>query len=303
MTFEKAQAIIDQYGFSVYENSNEKGYYRDGNYCNQWVTDNMTPYTETYDYTADELSFYTGDQFEKIEKYTENNLYFTYQEGWLLLLYCLNMMTLLLVFIVVIAVANVFTEEYSMKTAPILLTTKQGKTKGIWMKILAAITFSSVIYLLLAAIVVIAYCGFYGMDGINGSAAFIGRLEPNSAGLFGSSVGAVILETLLLGLLSVVMSTCITLAVSAICKQPFTSILIGIGILILPYLYVEYINPLLPDVFMVRLLRMVACWLPIYLPVRNVGSQFAIILLFVLAVCVVTGCLGFRRYKNYQETS
>lgn len=303
MTMEKAQKIVDLYGFSVYEDPTETGYYRGGNYCSQWVTDYLTPYTETYSYDADELAFYSGDQSEKLEKYTGGNLNFTYLDGWKALMMCLNMMILLLDFIIVIAVANVFTEEYTLKTAPILLTTEHGKARGIWAKVLAAISFSVIAYLLVAGIVLVSFCCFYGSDGLSGSAALMGRLAPETAGIFGTSVGAVLAEVLLTGLISVIMSTCITLAVSAACKQPFTSILAGLGMLILPYIYVNYIAPLLPSVGIVKLLELFAEWCPLYLPISIVGPKFLPAIIFVLVVSITTAFLGYHQYKSYEETS
>ncbi len=303
LTEETAQAIVDQYGFSVYEMNDDKGYYRDGNFCNHWVTDHLTPYTETYDYTADELELYSGDQIDQLKEYTENQLYFAYCEGWRQMMMTLDMVLILINFVIIIAVANVFTEEYALKTAPILLTTRHGKKKDIIMKILAALAFSVALYIIVCGATILSYSVFFGTDGLNASGALIGYMKPDMMGLFGNSIGASVGEILLLGLISVIMSTCITLAVSAICKQPFTSILCGLGMLILPYIYVAYIHPMLPLNIVTAWIERLARWFPIFLPVRILGSVFFSALGFALFICLLAGCLGYRRYKNYQETS
>ena len=133
LTEEKVQTIYEKYGF-FYINS-ETGE-QNGNYCSRFITERMTNSRQLEEPALDDIQFYQGSDWENNAAYLlEDGLRFDYVYGWddlaetygIMVIFCLSALFM-------IGLSSVFSEEYSLKTADILLTTRRGKGGGIWMK-------------------------------------------------------------------------------------------------------------------------------------------------------------------------
>ena len=76
-TMEKAEDIVERFGFSGYEGKSGEGFSnaREGNFCSQFVTDAMTDFLQTQERP---LGFSTGEAWENYGKrYVEGKILFT----------------------------------------------------------------------------------------------------------------------------------------------------------------------------------------------------------------------------------
>lgn len=254
----------------------------------------------------EDIKFYSGEDPNAVnmEKMLSIKPYFAYMQGWENLYETAGMIILLLNFVITIAIANVFTEEYSLHTAPILLTTQNGKKRGIQAKIGASFTFSAVMYLITGIIMILTYLLFFGTDGLNASACLSTWVRWSWTGIFGNTMGALLAELFLWGFISVLMNTYITLCVSAVCRQPFISILSSLAVLGFPILYDKVLYGLLPPVLLTRIIRIMTNWLPVYLPARGNETSFPdkwLMVLFIMPISVTTLLIGNWKYRNYQD--
>lgn len=69
--------------------------------------------------------------------------------------------------VIILAVSTVFSGEYSMKTAPLILTTKYGKSRQITAKLLASLIFATLLMGFVFALFCIAFGLQYGLAGWN----------------------------------------------------------------------------------------------------------------------------------------
>ena len=131
-----------------------------------------------------------------------------------------SMLPLLIAFVVILGVAGVYTGEYTSKMHGILLTTKSGRSKLFWSKLLASCLFTAIVVIIFQTLAALLYTHVYGfpfkntpMDSLT---SFYKR--PNTmwalqfylCQLIGSLLGAIVL-------------TAVTLCTSSFCRSNLAS--------------------------------------------------------------------------------
>lgn len=308
VTEDMLREIYEKYGFFYYEPETRD---RMGNFCSQFMTERATNFNQIpMDApTPENIRFREGQDWENnVEGLLEKEPWFDYFYGWedLREIYGIITITSIAV-LLILGLAPVFSEEYSLKTADILLTTPRGKGRGIWMKAAAALSFSLAVYAGSTLHVWALYLNAFGTQGLNASSSLI--CGTGSFGYCPSSIGGFFLYQFALGLAAIVLLTCMVTAASALCKNTFLSVIVSLVVFLFPVAWMKVLGPM--GVFGVtfgitwrKALTHFNISLPLYLG-QNWGFAFPLKqvwlhLLIAAAVGIVSMVVGYRKYRGYQ---
>lgn len=303
LTEEKVRLIYDAYGFNYFDPQQPA---HNRNFCSRFVTEKMTNAKQIGIEDPAAIQFFQGADWEKnAAPLLNGDIQFDYVYGWDDLKETHSFMVSMALFIVfIIGLAPVFAEEYTLKTADILLTTQRGKKSGIWMKITAALFYTAVVYCVFTLYIWLIYFIVYGTQGLNASPALIG---VSSFGYCPATISGFLLYEAALGLASVLLLTCISLAVSALCKNAFLAVVVSMAVFFVPYVWMNILAVMLSPFLHTELIKAVShCMtsMPFYLSM-NWGFAFsqkqtALHLAIALAAGAGGILFGYRAYRNYQ---
>lgn len=303
LTEEKVKQIYQDFGFYYYDAQQDQMV---GNYCSQYITRKMANYNQTDTGELEQLKFLEGDDWNhNAAPLLQSDVHFDYAYGWEDFKETFSfLMTMVLFVLFIIGISPVFSDEYMLKTADILLTTKRGAKSGIWMKITAALVLSAVIYTLFTAIIWFMYQSVYGTQGLDASAVMIG-VPLQSYGL--ESILHFFVFAFFLGLAALLLLISMTLAISASCRNAFLTVIISIVLFLLPYAWMQAFSILLTPFLSTNLLKAISHFMvsmPFFLPI-NWGFTFSggkILMHVGIAVGMTGFCaaLGYWRYRKYQ---
>lgn len=227
MDIEKAEDIIACYGWAPDWNEIEN--VEEGindNFWNRYITDSLS--TRRF---SDGGPVEWLDKEDVLIKNFENQDWdFGYTGGWDSgLLELLFMGIVCTAVLVTIGVASVYAEEYSLKTADLVLSSAHGKGKGVAAKIGASLFWSGLIFVLLTGFCLFMTAAVYGTEGLSVSGAV-------SFGVYAYSGTALdfLIRFLLIGLAACWLHTIITLYFSAKCRQPFGAVISSLLTYVLP---------------------------------------------------------------------
>lgn len=303
LTEEKVSQIYNDFGFYYYD---EKQDLMVGNYCNQYITRQMTNFNQIDTQKPENIKFLGGDSWEQnAAPLLRGNIRFDYAYGWNDLKETFSFLMITVLFVLfIIGVSPVFSDEYTKNTADILLTTKRGAKSGIWLKMTASFCLSAVIYCIFTAILWLLYQSVYGTQGLNASAVLIGVPLAD----FGSgSILQFFLYAFFLGLAALLLLISMTLAISAMCRNAYLTLIISIAVFLLPYVWMEALSIILAPFLSTRLLKAISHFMvsmPFYLSM-NWGfafSRWQVGMHLAVAMLMAVGCavLGYWKYRNYQ---
>ena len=241
LTEEKIQKIYDTFGFYYYDA--EKEIYI-GNFCSRFMTSKMTNFNQTSGESLDEIHFLTGEEWKNnAEPLLDGSVWFDYTYGWEDLKEIFSILIVIaLLILFIIGVSPVFSEEYTFKTADILLTSWREKRSCIWLKMSAALFLSVMIYTAFAVYLLLLYLSVYGTQGLDASAVLIN--VPRS-GFHPEKISSFFLYSFLLGLSAILLLVCITMAVSAYCKNAFLTVILSLGLFFVPYVWMSILSGML----------------------------------------------------------
>lgn len=301
LTEEKVKDIYKQYGFYYID---EETWESKGNYCNQFITEKMTNYNWTNRGDLEEIAFLEDSDWENnVTPLLKGDIQFDYVYGWDDFRETYGLIVILMFSVIlIIGLSPIFSEEYSLRTAEILLTTCRGKKSGIWMKILAAMSFAAAAYCFLSLYTWLIYFTVFGTQGLDASAVLIG-VSANS--YHPDKIGGFFLYLFGLGLVGVLLLTALVLAVSSICKNSFMAVVVSLIVFLVPLVWVRIFAPMW--VFGIMGTKMVSHFMvsmPVYLAM-NWGFPFAgktVVMHIMIGVIVgaVGIVLGYKKYRNYQ---
>lgn len=309
-TAQKAEDMIKRFGFSGYVKDVENPIRREGNYCSQFVTDSLTDFRQT----GEKPEGFSGreDWAEPSQKYcVSGHIRFGYAAGWK----CLQEMwkqavTYLNIWMIVMA-APVFSEEYSRKTAAILLSTERGKAQGIWGKITAALSLGLACYVSVMGLLFGLAAMLFGLDGLDASASMV--LEPLLWQAFPESWSVAHILWLLFfkSMDSMLLNVCIVLFLSSRCQRTVSAVTAGVALFVLPYFVNGPVFSLLLDAggarhyvgwLVLRAMRIFSFSMPMYLPLLE--DMAVPVSLWQAVPWVVAGVAGvgiWRAYANYRN--
>lgn len=293
LTLEKAYDIIEKYGFSYYD---METYWETGNDSSRFITHIMTELRQTEEQPEEFVKNSDGSYLGT--DYLEGDVTFGYTEGWENLRESMMIYIGTLSILLIIIVSPVFTEEYTLRTAEVALTTKHGRQRDIWMKIGAALFVSALLYIVAVGGMYAAFLYTYGADGLNASAYMLVRLSN----LKSVAIWQFFLVYFLLGIAAVLLNTCITLAISATFRQGMITVITSLSVYLLPFVMSNIVFSLLPVTRVTLIIKNIFTWFPFYLAHCQ---QFGIMpglyiwrLLFVLGLFIASIMTAYRIYRN-----
>lgn len=312
-TMEKAEDIVERFGFSGYVGEGtleEITYEREGNYCSQFVTDKMTDFMQEDRRPTD---FSTGEAWENYGKYyITGDVFFSYANGWKKLVDVWNMGIILLQVWLILMIAPVFSEEYSRNTTGILLSSKHGKSKDIWTKMMASLSLGGISYLVMVLLLTGMTIAVYGTDGLHANPLLIGDMFW-AAGSRHWTAGGLLAAVFLEGLTAVFLNVCIMLFLSSRCRRPVTAVTAGALVFFLPAGINQVLFQILlslgaassfPGWLFLDVMRISCLSFPIYLPfLESCGVPMNWLAYVPVIVLVLIGFCTWRtiaNYRNYQ---
>lgn len=135
-----------------------------------------------------------------------------------------SMLPLLIAFVVILGISGVYSDEYASKMHGILLTTKNGRSKLFWNKLLASCLFAAMTVIIFQVFAALLYTHVYGFPfkntPVNSLTTFY--MMPNTmwalqfyvCQLIGSFLGAIVL-------------TAVALCVSSFCRSSLVSLFLS----------------------------------------------------------------------------
>lgn len=297
LTEETVAQIYKDYGFFYYDAKGNAI----GNYLNRFVTEEFTNFRQTDGNNLDEIHFYEGSDWENNSAYLlKNNVRFDYVYGWNDFAEMYILIILALFVILILSLSPVFAEEYQLKTADLLRTTRRGRGSGIWMKLLAAACFAVALTCAVSAYMWGIYLAVYGVQGLNASSLLL-----NFATGFGycpESVLGFFLYITCLGIIGSLLLTGIVTGISALCQSSFLALLFTLSGYLFPVLWVKLLGYMFPlNIVLTRSINHFMTSMPVYLPMST-GFGFSVNqMLLHLSIAFVVGVAGmFVGYYRYR---
>lgn len=167
----------------------------------------------------------------------EQDLVWDYNKGWISFLELgMYTMAMFMGFLLIIALSPVFSEEYTRGTDALILTSRHGKWKCAWAKIIASYLFTLLcvgVFLVVSAVVLFLD---YGMTGAGSSVQLNSHWLLIDTPYFLPCVQAAG-YAILLWLSGSLILTAVTLLISALCRSSFLTVVIGIAAYLIPTLF------------------------------------------------------------------
>lgn len=229
LTEETARAIVEKYGEPVFflkyqlRWSNLEAAVASGgsdNYCSRFI---YWMFGESGMGEDGEIT-YTLQENLADNPYLQGDYFFGYAgDGWTRYWDHFMFPYMLVCIIIVIALAPIFSEDYSLGISDIVLPTAKGRFTLWRTRIAAAGFFTSIAYWLVCGTTFLQMLFFYGSDGLNVSCRFAEM--PIFWTDDAAPAGKAILQMYLCGWFAVLVLAALVCALSAKCRQPFLSLI------------------------------------------------------------------------------
>lgn len=236
LTDEKVSRMAEVYGLAKFSEENWET-----NYLSEFIFDNglCDGYLAAWnDYQNPTKTVPIAES--SMGKYLEERnlpLNLSYTRGWDLFESVANIGAILVCIFLIIALSPVFAEEYSARTANILLTTVHGKEKDIWAKIAAAFLVAVCSFAIVTGLTFLLCGSIYGFGGLGclyGSVDGVWYQNPLTVNVCFLSIGQYFLIMMGITLSGILMLTAFILFASAVAKRTFTSLTISTIFFVLP---------------------------------------------------------------------
>lgn len=193
LTMEKLYEIIDTYGLAVNEGADWESP-RSGNWVSRYATDLVTDFSMGRDdhTTAAFLGAGEPSMIALRERLAQYEPHFCYMDQVDFLCEALMGVNVIVVLLVILGLAPVFTEEYQQKTASVLLTCAKGKEEVLRAKLFASLAFAEGLFVLADGIILGGLLLIYGTDGMFAGASLISWFD------FGRYAGCIVWQVFLI---------------------------------------------------------------------------------------------------------
>ena len=290
--------IYKRFGFSYYEE--ESGDFA-GNFCNGFITRRMTNYNQTGG-SQDEIMFYQGEEWENNAAHLlKGDVEFGYAYGWEDLWESWLVIVMYLSVLFVIAYSPMFSEEYSLRTADLLLTTERGRGSGIGMKLLAALAFYIFVSVGMIGLVVLLYLSVFGPDGLEASSLL---MNIPSGGYHPETILGFYLYEIGMSFSGMLLLMAVTAGISAYSRNSYMSVIMSVIVFLIPVLWIKVFAPMQIFGSFTNVVNHFMASMPVMLPLSwgfvFTGKQTAVHLGVAGITAAVCSVAAYRKYKNYQ---
>lgn len=178
-------------------------------------------------------AFSQGEKVEDVFTPEMGEIYFGYHRGNAMFLFYMMNVILTVGCVIVIAIAPVFAEEYSRGTDALVLTAKYGKTLAARSKVAAAFLFSFLLWMAVGGGNVALLLAVYGTEGWDVSVQ-VDFMKWNQSIPYEMNYAQLVGYALLIWLISCLLLTGMTLALSACCHTLFSAVVASIACYVTP---------------------------------------------------------------------
>lgn len=236
LTDEKVSRMAEVYGLAKFSEENWET-----NYLSEFIFDNglcdgyLAAWNDCQNPTKT-LPIAESSMGKFLEE-RDLSLNLSYTRGWNLFESVANIGAILVCIFLIIALSPVFAEEYSARTANILLTTVHGKEKDIWAKIAAAFLVAVGSFAIVTGLAFLLCGSIYGFGGLGclyGSMNGVWYQNPLTVNVCFLSIGQYYLIMMGITLSGILMLTAFILFASAAAKRTFTSLTVSTIFFVLP---------------------------------------------------------------------
>lgn len=145
-----------------------------------------------------------------------------YTRGWVNTIYYISILFLLLGYLIAVAIAPVFSDEYTRGTDALILSSHYGKNRCPSAKIIASLLFSLILSVFLIVVNLLLFAVTFGVSGWDAS------VQLNDFGIFKPLMPLTCLQTMgysiLCWLSSAICFTMMVLVLSVLCRSSFISL-------------------------------------------------------------------------------
>lgn len=184
-------------------------------------------------YIKSEYSTKEKAEIMKLTKDMKTPLYYNYTDGWFKLLWDMGLFSILSIICLGICIAPIFSLESEEQMDSIILSTKHGKDKLIKSKFKAAFIFTSIFYFVSVIFIAAIRLFIYGFDGWNCKIQVVATYWHS---MYNLNFLQAFLFSVILGYIACLLTTTITMFISAKIKNSFAVIITTLGLLFLPRL-------------------------------------------------------------------
>lgn len=251
----------------------------------------------------DENGHYNGKTIEEVYGTEAGKLQIGYNKSWTSLLYGVSFVLIFgLCYLIIVALTPVFSEEYGRGMDALILTSRYGRSKCAWAKVLAASLFT----LLITGICVGVNLGFVvaqcGTAGLNGS------LQFNYVGLFMTVPYEITFRQALFYAVCIWLSaafylTGMSLLISSFLKSSFSAIILTVLVYSAPMFLTagDEIGYILVSLFPAQQINLQAPYEVGAKALFGIPVPFqVIVVVFNLLVCFLCVCLARRTFARHQ---
>ena len=312
LTDEKIEKIVEKYGFPQVV---EKRYYgfSDTNFLNNFV---MEYFSDGYFYGWDNFHEATcvypieDTELGEVKKITGKEIILEYNNGWFTFVDVLQIGLLLGGILVLFSVSIIFSGECQSGMLQLLFTTREGRKKGIYIKIAAAFTVTGIIWAVVVILDLLLCGAVFGFDGLD---CFVGAtkimflwVRDGSPSML--SVGYFTVISLLRGFVGMMLLCAVVLYISACCRSSFHAITVSSVYFVSPILVWALAGSVYADSFFVRVLlytiRILQYMSPFYMimpssvvDVYRIWQALCSISAMTCVPCIVA---AYRKYRRRQ---
>lgn len=164
-----------------------------------------------------------------------------YSELWIGMLNSFPIILLGIGTVAVIGVSGVFSEEYGRKMDALLLTSRHGKKRCVYAKIIASFLFAAFSYLafvVVSFVPLLVYNGFYGWD----AGVQLDEMGVMAQVPYTLSCGQAVMLMIFGGFLGMLMLTAVTLVVSVVSHSSFVAVIIAALLYYLPIIFIQVLD-------------------------------------------------------------
>ncbi len=178
---------------------------------------------------------YSAAEKAAIIKYNENvtePFDFTYALGWENLLTYAFLFYVILTFITFVNISPVFSNEFQNGTVDVILSSKHGRNKVFYAKIISALLLSTLVFAMFTAVYFLAFAAVYGFEGSDVSIQTLNLLS-----VYDLTLGETFAAIVGISYVAFILVIFFTLTISAICKNNFTSVLLSLALFFIPIFF------------------------------------------------------------------
>lgn len=231
----------------------------------------------------------------------EKPLIWGYNKGWISFLETGMYMMVFVGFLLVIALSPVFSEEYTRGTDALILTSRHGKGKCVWAKIIASYLFTLLTVGICLLFFTVNYLHGFGLDGAGASIQLNTHFVFHGVPYFLTCSGTAG-YCLVLWVGGSLILTAFVLLLSALCRSAFTTVIAALACYTVPSMFGQIGIP--PQILSLNPIWDFLAEQPVMIPKLSLGgAEFSyvwVVAVFALLMTAAAFVFGKKIFAGHQ---